>query len=107
MPKHIGPHIDMRLYGDDGSIHLDLERELLELRRFDGKDQIHSFAAGEGAMAYSTKEPLDRFVDICLGEEVINDANGTVGRRTVEVLEAMYRSAKQCKEIDIKEKTND
>jgi len=86
---------------------LDLERELLELRRFDGKDQIHSFAAGEGAMAYSTKEPLNRFVDICLGEEVINDANGTVGRRTIEVLEAMYRSAEQCKEIHIKEKTND
>ncbi len=103
VPKHIGPHIDMRLYGDEGSIHLDLERALLELRRFDGKDQIHPFAAGEGAMAYSTKEPLNRFVDICLGEEVINDGDGTVGRRTIEVLEAMYRSAEQRKEVHIKE----
>jgi|APSaa5957512535_1039671.scaffolds.fasta_scaffold04210_2 predicted dehydrogenase len=103
VPKHIGPHVDMRLYGDEGSIHLDLERELLELRRFDGKDQIHPFATGEGAKAYSTKEPLDRFVDICLGKVATNDGDGTVGRRTIEVLEAMYQSSEQQSEINIKE----
>ena len=103
IPKHIGPHVDLRLHGTEGYIHLDLERELLELRRFDGKDQIHPFSAGEGATAYSTKEPLDRFVDICLGKEVVNYGDGTVGRRTVEVLEAMYRSAEQRAEISIQE----
>lgn len=103
VPKHIGPHVDMRLYGDEGSIYLDLERELLELRRFDGKDEVHPFPAGDGAMAYSTKEPLNRFVDICLGKVVVNDGDGTVGRRTVEVLEAMYRSAEKRVEIHVQE----
>ncbi len=101
VPKHIGPHVSLRLYGTEGFIHLDLERELLELRRFDGEDQVHPIGVGEGATAYSTKEPLDRFVDICLGKRVVNDGDGTVGRRTVEVLEAMYISAQQRTEIRI------
>lgn len=93
IPKHLGPHVDLRLYGDEGYIFLDLERERLELRRLDGQDTVHPFEAGQGAAAYSTEEPLNRFVDICLGREVVNDGDATVGRRTVEVLDAMYRSA--------------
>lgn len=101
IPKHIGPHVDLRLYGDEGFIFLDLERERLELRRLDGEDAVHPFGAGEGAMAYSTEEPLNRFVDICLGRDVVNDGDATVGRRTVEVLDAMYRSAAEGREVDI------
>ena len=44
-------------------------------------------------MSYSTEEPLNRFVDICLGQDVVNDGDATVGRRTVEFRDAMYRSA--------------
>lgn len=101
IPKHMGPHVDLRLYGDEGCIFLDLERERLELRQLDGNDAVHPFAPGQGAMAYSTKEPMNRFVDICLGRDVVNDGDGTVGRRTVEVLEAMYRSAESGSEQEI------
>lgn len=93
VPKHVGTHIDLRIYGSEGAIFLDVERERLELRRLDGQDVIHPFRAGEGTPAYSTKPPIDRFVDLCLGRPVVNDADGEVGRRSVEVLDAMYRSA--------------
>ncbi|MEO1222726.1 MAG: Gfo/Idh/MocA family oxidoreductase [Pseudomonadota bacterium] len=92
-PKHIGAHIDIRVYGTDGIIFLDIERERLELRRHDEQDEIFPFEPGEGVAAYSTSEPLNRFVDLCLGREIVNDGDGTVGRRSVEVLDAMYRSA--------------
>ena len=52
-------------------------------------------------MAYSTKEPLDRFVDICLDKAVVNDGDGTVGRRTAEALEAMHRAAEEKSDIHI------
>ena len=54
-----------------------------------------------GAMAYSTKEPLDRFVDICLDKAVVNDGDGTVGRRAAEALEAMHRAAEEKSDIHI------
>lgn len=79
IPKHMGPHVDIRLYGDEGYLFLDLERERLEVRRFDGKDEIVPFDAGTGARAYSTKAAINRFVDLCLGRDVINDADGAVG----------------------------
>jgi len=93
IPKHVGPHVDIRLYGDEGCMFLDLERERLEVRRLDGDDYIHDFKPGEGAMAYSTEEPINRFVDLCLGRKIVNDGDASVGLRSVEVLDAMYRSA--------------
>ncbi len=89
--KHVGTHIDLRIYGTEGGLFVDVERPRLELHRFDGRDQMHRFAPDE--TEYSTKEPIDRFIDICLGRPVANDADGSVGLRSVEVLDAMYRSA--------------
>lgn len=93
VPKHMGGQVDLRLFGEEGMLLLDLERERLELRRHDRRDHVAAFAPGEGATAYSTREPIDRFVDLCLGRPVVNDADGSVGLRAVEVLDAMYRSA--------------
>ena len=93
IPKHVGSHVDIRLYGSEGVLFLDLERERLEVRRMDGVDIVHDFRPGEGALAYSTLEPINRFIDLCMGRDVVNDADGSVGLRTVEVLDAMYRSA--------------
>lgn len=93
VPKHVGTHIDLRVYGDDGAVFLDVERERLELRRHDRDDAVHPFRPGEGTPSYATKPALDRFVDLCLGRDVVNDADGEVGRRSVEVLDALYRSA--------------
>jgi len=91
VPKHRGPHIDLRIYGSEGLLLLDIERERLEVRRRDGRDIIVPMAPGDGA--YGCERPVDVFVDLCLGRDVENDAPGEVGMRAVEVLDAMYRSA--------------
>jgi len=71
---------------------LDVERERLSLRRHDGDDADVAIPAGEGA--YSCVEPVNRFVDLCLGRQVENCADASIGQRSVEVVEAMLRSAK-------------
>ena len=84
--------VDIRVFGDAGMLLLDVERERLNLRRLDGDDQDVAIPAGEGA--YACAEPVHRFVDLCLGRQVENCADATIGLRSVEVVEAMLRSAK-------------
>ncbi len=91
VPKHRGFQIDMRVFGTEGMLLLDIERERLELRRRDGADEIVSLSPGDGA--YECATPLTVFVDICLGRSPDNPAPGEVGLKAVQVLDAMYRSA--------------
>ena len=84
--------VDIRLFGDSGMLLLDIERERLILRRFDGDDLDVTIPAGDGA--YACVEPVHRFVDLCLGKNVENCGDASVGVRSVEVVEAMLRSAK-------------
>jgi predicted dehydrogenase len=91
VPKHLGNQIDLRLFGSEGMLVLDIERERLEVRRRDGRDTIVELAPGSGA--YECVEPLNTLVDICLGRQVENPSPGRVGMRAVEVLDALYRSA--------------
>jgi len=92
VPAHSPFQVDIRVFGDAGMLLLDVERERLSLRRLDGADLDVAIAAGAGA--YACVEPVDRFVDLCLGKDVENCADATVGLRSVEVVEAMLRSAK-------------
>jgi predicted dehydrogenase len=84
--------VDIRLFGDLGMLLLDVERERLALRRFDG-DNLDVFIA-KGDSAYACAEPVNRFVDLCLDKNVENCGDASVGLRSVEVVEAMLRSAK-------------
>jgi len=90
VPKHCGYQVDLRVFGTEGMLLLDVERERMELRRNDKSDVVLDLQAGDGA--YLAIEPVDRLVDICLGREKRNEAPGEVGMRAVEVLDAMYRS---------------
>jgi len=87
--------IDIRIFGTEGVMLLDIERERLELRRNDGTNEFIPLEDGDGA--YETYVPLERFVQICLGETVANDAPGEVAQRAVEVIEAAHKSAKSGK----------
>lgn len=84
--------VDIRLFGDKGMLLLDIERERLTLRRSDGDNLDIPIAPGEGA--YACVEPINRFVDLCLGKPVENCADASIGLRSVEVVDAMLRSAK-------------
>ena len=98
VPKSRGFQVDLRLFGEEGMLLFDLEegRERLEVRRHEQQgandaDTVIEMQAGEGA--YECTEPVERFIDICLGRPVENDAPGEVGMHAVEVLDAAYRSA--------------
>ena len=91
IPKHRSVQIDLRIFGSEGVLFLDIERGRLELRRRDGRDDIVAVTAQD--LAYSCIEPVARFVEICRGAAAGNPASGLVGQRAVEVLDAMYRSA--------------
>ncbi len=60
------------------------------MRRHDGRHRHVDVPRGEGA--YSCEEPPHRFVDLILGRGV-NNSPGDVAARSVELIEAMYRSA--------------
>jgi predicted dehydrogenase len=91
LPKGRPVQIDLRIFGSEGMLLVDIERERLELRRRDGRDEVIPLTPGDGA--YACHEPLRALVDFCLGREALNSAPGVVGQRAVEVLDAMYRSA--------------
>ena len=91
LPKGRPVQIDLRIFGTEGMLLVDIERERLELRRRDGKDEVAPLKPGDGA--YQCDAPLRVLVDLCLGREPLNPASGIVGQRAVEVLDALYRSA--------------
>jgi predicted dehydrogenase len=91
LPKGRPVQIDLRIFGSEGMLLLDIERERLELRRRDGRDEVIALKPGDGA--YACEAPLSVLVDLCLGRKTSNSAPGIVGQRAVEVLDAMYRSS--------------
>ncbi len=91
VPKHVGMHTDVRIYGTEGCLFFDNERARLELRRLDGEDEI--IAIPEGGAAYDGRLPVHRFAALCAGKPVVNASDAEVGARVTEVLDALYRSA--------------
>jgi predicted dehydrogenase len=84
--------LDLRLYGSEGMLLLDVERERCIAQRLDGNDITIPITPGTGA--YACIEPVNRFIDLCKGLPVENAGSAVVGARAVEVVEAMLRSAK-------------
>ncbi|MDB5076538.1 MAG: Oxidoreductase domain protein, partial [Chloroflexi bacterium] len=88
-----GPfQLDIRIFGDQGNLLLDVERERVELQRHDGTITNVPVTPGEGA--YACDGPPNRFVDLILGKSDRNDSPGEVAARAVELLDAAYRSAR-------------
>jgi len=82
--------VDIRIFGSEGMLLLDVERERLELRRHDGNDRTFEIAPGAGN--YECEEPMRAFVRLCAGEAGINAAPLTLGRKCTEIVSTMYRS---------------
>lgn len=81
---------DIRLFGTAGMLLFDMERERLALRTNDAGSEDFPIAPGCGK--YECEEPVRRFIDIASGIAAQNDASGEVGLRSVEVIDALYRS---------------
>lgn len=90
LPDNDKFQLDLRIFGDQGVLLLDVERERLQVRRHDGQHVAIDVPPGEGA--YGCEGPPNCFVDLVLGRG-INHSPGEVGARSVELVDAMYRSA--------------
>jgi len=91
--------LDLRIFGSDGMLLFDVERERLEVHTHAGEHEIHPVAPGEGA--YRCDEPPHQFVELILGLTQENNAPGSVGLKAVKVLDAAYRSAQSGREESI------
>ena len=91
VPKHKGLHMDVRIYGTEGMILLDIERARLTLHRLDGTDDDAKVTSAEAE--YDGALPVRVFASLCAGKNVTNASSGECGARVTEALDAMYRSA--------------
>ena len=83
--------IDIRLFGTEGCLLLDVERERLALIRQDGRTETFPMAEGDGT--YTCEAPVHRFVDLCLGRAGENPAGLALARVGCDVVAAMHASA--------------
>jgi predicted dehydrogenase len=91
--------VDLRVFGTDGMLLLDVERERLELRRRDGADRRIELPTGAGD--YTCEAPPHRFVDLIVGSASRNNSSGEVAARSVELLDAAYRSVHSGSPVDV------
>jgi predicted dehydrogenase len=83
--------IDLRIFGAKGAVMLDVERERAEFVLHDGTTISIPVESGDGA--YSCESPPDRFIDLIVGRTSANPSPGEVAARSVELVEAIHRSA--------------
>jgi predicted dehydrogenase len=93
--EHHGPNnerhkVDIRMIGSSGNFHIDLEREVVWRYKGQGDDVHLPVQPGDGI--YDCIGPVDNLVALALGGGT-NNSPGELGARTVEILEAAYRSA--------------
>lgn len=82
--------IEVRAIGSEGQLHIDLERERASLWRVDGETTL---PAHDGDGSYDAVGPPNVLVDLALGRPAKNNSPAELGARTVELLDAAYRSA--------------
>jgi predicted dehydrogenase len=92
VPKGRPFQLDLRIFGSEGMLLLDVERARMELRRDDGADSVAALEPDSGA--YSCQGPPVNFVELIRGHTTENHAPGWAGMRSVELLDAAYRSAR-------------
>lgn len=92
LPTHLPFQVDVRVFGRRGVLLLDCERARLELHHHDGCRRTCDLALDAGH--YECVAPVHHFVDLILGRADRNWSPGTPAMRSVELLDAAYRSAK-------------
>jgi predicted dehydrogenase len=81
----------IRAMGSEGEFVVDIGRDHLYLGRSDGFEAKPDVEPG--GFFYDCDGPPNALVDLALGKDVENCSPGEVGARTVEILDAAYRSA--------------
>lgn len=85
--------LEVRAIGSEGQLQIDLEREMAWLWTDGGRVDVKlDVAPGDGA--YDCEGPPAALLDLALGRATENCSPGELGARTVELLDATYRSAR-------------
>ncbi len=84
--------LDIRVIGSDGHFLCDLQREMVWIYRAGGEDIKLDVKPGDAL--YNCDGPPNALVDLALGRPVENCSPGELGARTVELLDAIYRSGR-------------
>lgn len=87
-PRH---QLQVRVYGTEGHLVADLERDFLWLFRDDGSDVKVDLPTGAGL--YGCEDPPNVLIDLARGKAAENRSPADLGARTVELLSAAYESA--------------
>jgi predicted dehydrogenase len=99
MPRHSLFQVDIRIFGTEGMVLLDVERPRFEIHRNDGTSVSADPAIQPGS--YLCVKPLKVFVDLIQGKSVENRSPAWLGKRVVDILEASLRSAATAKTVAI------
>jgi predicted dehydrogenase len=83
--------VELRAVGDKGMFHLELRDNILWRYRGEGDDVRVELGPDGGS--YDCIGPIDAVVDAALGRDPANNSPAELGARTVEILDAAYRSA--------------
>jgi predicted dehydrogenase len=86
-PKH---ELDIRIFGSQGELRMDLYREWLEVHRDDNDNFRLEVQPGDGD--YACDGPVNRFIDLIQGKERENPSPGDIAAKTIELIEAAYLS---------------
>jgi predicted dehydrogenase len=91
MPLDAIYQVDIRLFGSDGMLLLDIERPRLELKRNDGNHQVIPVTEAPGE--YTCIRPVHRFLDLIQGRSDENCSTADLGADVVALLDGASRSA--------------
>ncbi|MFF2388058.1 Gfo/Idh/MocA family protein [Agromyces sp. NPDC058104] len=83
--------VDVRVFGSEGMLLVDTERERVSLHRYDGRKWDLDIEPGAGA--YECLVPPNRFIDLVAGTSDENNSDARVAARSVELIDAMLRSS--------------
>ena len=88
-PRH---QLLMRIYGSEGQLILDFERDFLWHYHATGGDNKVDLPPSAGL--YTCEGPPSTLIDLTAGKDVPNRSPGELGARTVEVVHAAYESVR-------------
>ena len=98
LPMHTpgGFQMDIRIFGKKGVLVLDVVHDHLSLHTNAGKHVTVPLKKGDGA--YQCDGPPHQFIELILGLTKQNSSPGEVAMRSVEILDAAYRSSRSGKD---------
>jgi predicted dehydrogenase len=99
MPEGHPPRNRLEYYGTDGAIIHDLVAARASAQ-FPGQPTVE-FELAAGETAYPLEAPAREFIDLLTGQSHSNSAPGEVTARSVELLDAAYRSAARGGAVDV------